>query len=142
MKENKEAFLNKDSVKLVVLPIIIIILELLPYGAVCKFAKQLEDGSITTFKESFSYFSIIPYGYGNFTPFITAILSCVLFLLVVTYILTNRFARVMMVVSFIAFIVSFVSPLIFGISYFSVLGVVISFLLAIETYFIGKNLNL
>ncbi len=51
-----------------------VILEALPYGAKLTFG--LENGE--TKEELFSYFSLTPYGYANFLPLITSILTCVL----------------------------------------------------------------
>lgn len=55
-----------------------LVLEALPYGAVCRFATPEE-----TIIETFSYFSLVPYGYANFGPFITAVLTCLLFVFAV-----------------------------------------------------------
>lgn len=54
-----------------------IVLEILPFGAKLTFA--LDEGK--TQEKLFSYFSLTPYGYANFMPFITAVLTCVLFIL-------------------------------------------------------------
>lgn len=54
-----------------------IVLEILPFGAKLTFA--LDEGK--TQEKLFSYFSLTPYGYANFLPFITAVLTCVLFIL-------------------------------------------------------------
>lgn len=53
-------------------PVIALILEILPFGAVCNFAVSPER----TQRKTFSYFSLVPYGYANFTPFITAVITC------------------------------------------------------------------
>lgn len=52
-----------------------LILELLPYGAVLNFAAPAADGSIGRFRETYSYFSLMPLGYGNVFPFLTGILT-------------------------------------------------------------------
>ncbi len=56
-----------------------IVLEALPYGAKLKFG--LDNGETT--EKLFSYFSLTPYGYANFLPFITAVLTCVLLVMAV-----------------------------------------------------------
>ncbi|MBQ2694565.1 MAG: hypothetical protein IJF57_03340 [Clostridia bacterium] len=56
-----------------------IVFEILPYGAKLTFA--LDGGK--TREELFSYFSLTPYGYANFLPFITAVLTCALLVLAV-----------------------------------------------------------
>ena len=64
---------NMKKVCLAVLPALTIVLELLPLGAVCIFATSPTE----RVKETFSYFSLIPFGYANFAPLITAILTVV-----------------------------------------------------------------
>ena len=56
--------------------IVILILELLPYGAVLNFAHLSPDLTIGYYEQHVSYFDPIAYTYGNFGPFITAILTC------------------------------------------------------------------
>ena len=58
----------------VLLPVVALFLESLPYGAVLVF-KDFPDGTIRT---TYSYFSPTPWGYANFPPGITALLTCVL----------------------------------------------------------------
>ena len=78
-----------------------IILEILPFGAKLTFA--LDEGK--TQEKLFSYFSLTPYGYANFLPFITAVLTCVLFILALI-ILIRDFAgvkkafRILVIVTF------------------------------------------
>ncbi len=50
------------------------VLELLPWGAVLRFG-QPEGGVL---RKTYSYFSLVPFGYANFYPFLTAILTCLL----------------------------------------------------------------
>lgn len=71
----------KKRLSYLVLPIITIILELLPFGAVCIFAPSPTE----RVKETFSYFDLTPFGYANFTPLLTAILSCLIFVLLMIY---------------------------------------------------------
>lgn len=59
---------------LVSFPIIAFVLELLPYGVVLNFANP--EGE--PWRRTYSYFSLTPFGYANFGPFITAILTCAL----------------------------------------------------------------
>ena len=55
-----------------------IVLELLPCGTVfCIFATSPTE----RVKETFSYFSLTPFGYANFAPLITATLTVAIFLL-------------------------------------------------------------
>ena len=60
--------------------IAVLILEIIPYGAVCNFMGDPETNTILRY--TYSYFDLTPFGYANFGPFITAILSCVLAVLI------------------------------------------------------------
>lgn len=109
--------------------VVALLLEILPYGAVCNFMNiEGEPWRIT-----FSYFSLTPYGYANFGPFLTAILTCVLILALGIYTLKEieklrSFARVVSCVA----IATSLWPLLLGISYFSVVGGLISVSLIAE----------
>lgn len=123
----------KKRLVYLIIPIITLILEILPYGAVCNFAFQNADGSIGRKRELFSYFDLIPYGYANFAPFLTAILTCVILLLLIIFCITSNrhiFASVKIVVCIC--IVLSLCPLIFGINYFSVVGALITLSLIAE----------
>ncbi|MBR3996310.1 MAG: hypothetical protein IKI97_13675 [Clostridia bacterium] len=116
-------------VKRIVLPILsasAIILELLPYGAVLNFGNP--DGE--PWRKTFSYFSLTPFGYANFGPLITALLTCVLLILSVICIFkySKGLNTAIMNISGIATLVS-LSPLLFGISYVSAVGVAITVIL-------------
>ena len=98
------------------------ILETLPYGAVCNFANP--EGE--PFRKTYSFFSMIPYGYGDFGPLITAILTCILLVIIVLSILLKKdWSRSISIISAIATLAS-LAPLMFGISSFSLVGAMIS----------------
>ena len=65
------------KIRLLILPIITIILQILPCGAVLVFAPSPTE----RVRETFSYFNLTPFGYANFAPFITALLTCIILLL-------------------------------------------------------------
>jgi len=115
------------KISLIILPILTTVLELLPYGAVCIFATSPTD----RIKETFSYFSLLPFGYANFAPFITAILTIAILLLALITIKKLNICKAVFVVSIIATIVS-VLPLVYGVEYYSTIGCIISITLAIE----------
>lgn len=104
--------------------IVILVLELLPYGAVLHFGNP--EGE--PFRATFSYFDLTPYGYANFGPFITAILTCVLLVLSIINLLveTGKIKTIIKIVSLIAFVIS-LAPLL--VNCYSVLGGAISVLL-------------
>ena len=102
-----------------------LIFEILPYGAVCIFATPEE-----TFRKTFSYFSLTPYGYANFAPLICAILSCLLFVLsaVSLFLLREGLEKSIRVISLAAAVIS-LAPLMLGVRFFSLVGGIISILL-------------
>ena len=112
-----------------VLPIITLILEVLPYGAVCIFASSPTD----RIRETFSYFDLTPFGYANFAPLFTAIITCLVFILLLVYCVKGnvRFAIKAKNILYVAAVMS-LGPLVFGLSYFSVVGALITTCLIAE----------
>ena len=102
-----------------VLPIITLILEVLPYGAVCIFASSPTD----RIRETFSYFDLTPFGYANFAPLFTAIITCLVFILLLVYCVKGnvRFAIKAKNILYVAIVMS-LGPLVFGFAYFSLVG--------------------
>lgn len=123
--------MKKKNVLLLLLPLVTLILEILPYGAVCRFANA--EGE--PWRETFSYFSLTPYGYANFTPFITAVLTVVVFLLLLVFCLTgkDKLRTAAKYVLLVACILSF-GPLLLGLEYFSVVGLLISLTLLAQFF--------
>lgn len=111
-----------------VLPIIALCLEILFKGAVLHYASPYEK--IT---EYYSYFSLIPYGYANFGPLITAVLTCVLIVLSVVFFISGAavLSKILMGVSIAAVITSML-PLLYGADYVTVVGILISVCMVIE----------
>ena len=105
------------------------ILEILPYGAVCNFANP--DGE--PWRYTYSYFDLTPFGYANFAPFIVALLTCVLIILIVVSLVSKKEMKApILTVSAIATVLS-LAPLLYGISFFSIVGAFISVALALTT---------
>jgi hypothetical protein len=98
-------------------------LEALPYGAVCNFA----SGPNKIHRQTFSYFDLVPFGYANFAPPITALLTCAILVLLVIYCFTGKpqIGRAARTVLCVCAVIS-LGPLAFGISYFSVTGALIT----------------
>lgn len=136
--KNKQWLMRLISV---ILPIAALTAEFLPGGAVLNFASP--EGAI---QETFPYFSLLPFGYGNFGPLLTAVLTCVLLLLSVLYALTGKKAifGAVKITAILAAVVSLL-PLCFGLSYFSAIGGLISLLLIVDsmllTLFRGKRIE-
>mgnify|MGYP006903536268 FL=1 len=60
------------------LVVMALIFELLPNGVVLRFMNPEGEPWVRTY----SYFSLVPYGYANFGPLIAAALTCVLIILI------------------------------------------------------------
>ena len=120
--------MKKHKITLLASIVVSIILEALPYGAVCNFATPEE-----TIRQTFSYFSLTPYGYANFGPFITACLTCILLLLSVLMFtkFSDRIKKIASVISGISVVTSFM-PLLFGLNNYSVTGGFISAMMIIQ----------
>ncbi len=112
-----------------VFPIITLILEILPFGAVCNFANP-EGESI---RKTYSYFDLTPYGYSNFAPFLTAIISCVIIVLLIIYLFSSKdkMSAVVKIMLCLAIALS-LCPLLLGLNYFSLIGGMITLSLVIE----------
>lgn len=122
MKKYREAF--------VLLPVLALVLELLPYGAVLNFANP--EGE--PFRRTYSYFSLEPFGYANFGPLVTAILTCAITILTVTWIFNRSkvLGRVIAVLGAAASVAS-ITPLLYGFESISVVGALISAVLIGQT---------
>ncbi len=116
------------KIRLLILPIITIILQILPCGAVLVFAPSPTE----RVRETFSYFNLTPFGYANFAPFITALLTCIILLLALISIKLEKMRKAVFWLSLAAAIISLL-PLVFGIDYYSVVGGIITITLAIES---------
>ena len=90
------------KVCLVVLPALTIVLEVLPLGAVCIFATSPTE----RVKETFSYFSLTPFGYANFAPLITATLTVAIFLLSLFSLKKKCVLKALFVLSIITVVIS------------------------------------
>lgn len=109
--------------------LIALVLEILPYGAVCNFA--LDEGK--SLRQTFSYFDLTPFGYANFAPFVVALLTCALTVMIVVSIVSKKPMRTpILTVSAIATVFS-LAPLLYGISFFSIVGAFISIALLLST---------
>lgn len=120
----------------ILLPVIMIILEITPYGAVLNFAPS----STVAVRETYSYFSLKPLGYANFGPFLTAILSCIMLVISFFYFVkkSEKLSKMLFMISSITLMTSLM-PLIFGIESYSIVGALISAIIILELW-ISKNL--
>lgn len=112
----------KKKITVLCLLLCTLVLEILPWGAVCNFGNP--EGE--PWRVTYSYFSMIPYGYGDFGPLITAILTCIMLIIIVISILIKKdWNKSISIISAIATLTS-LAPLMFGISNFSIVGTMIS----------------
>lgn len=121
--------------KILVLCILLctLVLEILPYGAVCNFANP--EGP--PHRATYSYFSMIPYGYANFAPLITAMLTCVLILVVIiAFIFKKELGARTAFLTGIASLIS-LCPMLTGIDDYSIVGALISLSLIAATVVIS-----
>lgn len=110
-----------------------LIFELLPNGVVLRFMNP--EGVRT-----YSYFSLVPYGYANFGPLIAAVLTCVLIILIaISWFKYSRgLNTAIMCVSGIAAISS-LSPVLYGFEYVTSIAIVVTILLA--AIFVGCTIR-
>ena len=115
------------------LPIITIILEVLPYGAVCVFAPSPTE----RVRETFSYFDLVPYGYANFSPLLTALVSCLVFILMVIFLIKGNEGIAIKAknILYVATVLS-LGSLVFGVEYFSLVAGLITLSLLAEALLI------
>ena len=133
----------KKRIRILILPLIALILEILPYGAVCNFMLPSADGtSVGRFRELYSYFDLTPFGYANFAPMITAVLTCVLVLLIVIYCFTGRPGLFNTIRTFV-WICTVISlgPLVLGIRFYSVVGGLITMAFIAELFLLHSTLK-
>lgn len=71
-------------------------------------------------QRNISYFDLIPFGYANFAPLLTAIITCLIFVLLLIFCIKGnvRMAVKAKNILYVAIIMS-LEPLLFGIEYFS-----------------------
>ncbi|MBE6678032.1 MAG: hypothetical protein E7597_04470 [Ruminococcaceae bacterium] len=113
----------KKKYLMLILTVAALILELLPYGAVLSFANP--EGE--SFRRTFSYFSLTPFGYASFGPLLTALMTSALLVLSTVYCFksTVKMLKIIKIVAFLGVIFS-ISPFFMGARYFSLTGVLIS----------------
>lgn len=113
----------KKRVLYLLLPMLTLVLEILPYGAVCNFANP--EGE--PWRKTFSYFDLTPFGYANFAPLLTAVTTCVILILLLVYLFIKKekmlaAVRILLCVGFVLSL----CPLLYGIRSFSVVGALIT----------------
>ena len=105
---------------------------MLPYGAVLVFAPNSENRICKTY----SYFNLIPFGYANFSPFFTAILTCVLISVIVVMLFKKsvKIRKYAFLLSIATAIVSLLPVVALGLEYYSIVGIMITICLTVEAF--------
>lgn len=113
----------KKRLWLLVFPVAAVILEALPWGVIMFFANP--EGE--PWKRTYSYFSMIPYGYATFYPLAVAILTCVITVLSVIYLFKAHkvIHRAISIVCVVALLLS-LTPVLYGLKYISPVGICVS----------------
>ncbi len=108
------------------LPAAALILAFLPWGVALSF---MSDPSLPPQVTTTSYFDLLPFGYGNFAPLITAVLTCVLLVLMLVHLATGsrKLRRAGKILAWAAAVIS-VFPVVF--SAYTLIGGLISICLA------------
>ena len=116
-----------------------LILELLPWGAVLRFGRLAEDGTIGRFRETYSYFSLMPVGYANFFPMLTGILTAILLGLGTLHLLRprKRLGDFLFVLNAVALVFSVMPWVLFGPDFFSAAGASITGALLLSGCFLA-----
>lgn len=106
-----------------------LILEMLPSGAVLIFAAGPDE----RIKQTFSYFSLTPFGYANFFPLLTAILTVTVTILLAISLIkkvnVTQLQNTAFICTVIALIFSIMPILMFGRDYMTGVGIFITLLL-------------
>lgn len=114
-----------------------LVLEILPYGAVLKFA--VDEGKSTK-REFFSYFDMTVYGYGNVFPLLTGILTVLLAVLLVVSLLKKAVTPgKTFLISLSATAISLFPAIIYGLDYLSPVGVFVTLCLLAFTAFLFQK---
>lgn len=116
--------------------IVTIVLEALPYGVVLIFSTAPTEKPLPP--QYYSYFDPVPFGYANFAPLITAILTVALAVLSLVLIFVKRKAsglyKAVLITTAIATVIS-VCPMFLGFEYATIIGVFVTLLLATSSIF-------
>lgn len=113
-----------------IIPIITLVLESVPYGAVCIFATSPTE----RVRETFSYFDLTPFGYANFTLFFTAIITYIVFVLLIAYCIKGKPNAAIKAknILYVATVMS-LGALILGIEYYTIVAGLITLTLIAES---------
>lgn len=120
--------MKKSKIVNLIMLVIVLAFEIFGRGAILYFGNpEGED-----WYRVYSYFSLTPFGYANFGPFITAIFTCALLILTVIVLFkdSKKLNVTILVLGCVAVIAS-LSQLLYGLRYFNIISLAISVALII-----------
>ena len=125
--------MNKKLALLIFCPWAALVLELLPFGVVMRFGPSPDE----VVYETCSYFSLLPVGYANFGPFLTAIATVLLCVLMLCYLVSRKriFVQVGKLAAWCGAFTSLL-PLLFGIDCATLVGAGVTLALFVEAIFL------
>ena len=109
--------------------LIALVLEFLPISAVLCFSQPSGEGASGWFRQTFSYFSPFPVGYGNLLPLLTGVCTVLLTALLLLLPQHPRLLRLARLIAMLAAIQA-LFPLFMGARYLTIPGVCIPLALA------------
>lgn len=121
---------RKRSFFLLAIAVMILILEIIPYGAILEFAHMSPELTLGYYEQHFSYFDPMVYGHGHFGPLITAVLTCMFAVVtVIAVFFENRAVRIALRVVSVLTLLFSLTPMLTGC--YSPVGMAISALLLV-----------
>ena len=129
--------MKKKNFLFVIIPIVALVLEVLPWGVVMNFANP--DGK--PWRYTYSYFDMMPFGYAIFPPLLVAICTCVLFVLTIVYVFrqNSTIFKAITITNAAALILS-LAQFLYGLSNISAINVLVTLLFAAQMFFfVGKG---
>ena len=134
----------KKRLLYLILPTITLILEILPYGAVLNFMLPAATEGVPPgrFRELYSYFDLMPFGYGNIAPLFTGMITCIILLLLGIYCINGKTGLAITAKNILYVGVVFsLGPVVLGFHFLSAAGVLITLCLVGEILLLRRLLK-
>lgn len=119
----------KKRLLVLIFPAAALVLELLPKGVMMQFAVPPGEPPII---EYHPYFSLFPFGYGNFAPFLTALVTLAVFVMLAVYCKNGNYNLINLSGGFlcVGVLFSVIPFVLFGIKTLTLVGAFITLSLA------------
>ncbi len=136
--------MKKTKIYHIVSVALAVIAMMLPWGAVCRFLTESSGGLQHESFKTYSYFDLFAFQNANFAPLLCAVVSVVL-LLVLGYTFfakeTKTIQMVMVVLSCAAFALSLLPLILYGVKFFNMTALMISYLLGCSAFMSGQRIS-